>query len=59
MRNLGIVLLALIALFMGGCSLVASYDLLRFYGAGLLVMTLPFLFVALLLGWWAWRIYKR
>ena len=63
MKNLGIAFLALVALFIGGCSIFVSVVLLIEYGGyggeGVLIITVPALIFAVVIGWWAWRIYKR
>jgi hypothetical protein len=51
MRIMGAVFLALFAIFMGGCSLLFLWDS-EMEG----ILAYSFLFVAVLLGWLAWRI---
>lgn len=63
MRNLGIAFLALIALFIGGCSILYTFVALNAYwgygGGGILIFTMPPLIFSVVIGWWAWLIYKR
>lgn len=69
MTNLLIGFLALLALFMGGCSILyiggvinscwINYDSLSCPYAGLImIFAVPILFISLLIGWAAWRGYK-
>ena len=66
MRNLGIAFLALVALFMGGCSLlfigVQTYECsitnrMCHFSGPLYIIAVPIFIVAWLIGRWAWRIY--
>ena len=68
MENLGAAFLALVALFMGGCSLLfigptvyecAALQRGCVYLGPILGFAVPILAVALLVGWWSWRIYTR
>jgi hypothetical protein len=56
-----LITLSLVALFTGGCSLlftVWGFNLSG-YQQVVLIFSLPPLALALLLGWRAWRVYKR
>jgi protein-S-isoprenylcysteine O-methyltransferase Ste14 len=70
MKNLGLAFLALVALFMGGCSIFIiggtfydasqnSYGATDGYGGVVLFVAGLILTVALLVALWVWRIYKR
>jgi hypothetical protein len=70
MKNLGIAFLALVALFMGGCSIFVigftfydasqhTYSATEGYGGVVLFVAGLILTVVLLVALWVWRIYKR
>jgi hypothetical protein len=61
MRNLGLAFLALVVLFMGGCSLFVTLSAIADagpYTGGILMFSLPLLALALWLSWLAWRGYR-